>query len=344
MSITSTTDTDLQLVQNEVQNLKSKLEAATKTLVVYDSAVCSLDQVAMATSFYLALKSRGAQVSILSLGDPVVAHSSLVGIDEVVTQLPQEGLVITLDNSDAGISNVSCDADEITKTLKIYVHTVPGQGLIAAEKIQMTPCLAKFDQIIAIGIPDVNTLSNFGLTDLTDDHLTTFADPKLAHSQLLANLFRHWLWTIDADIATNLLMGIDEQTANFSQPDISAEVFEIAGWLLRSGGRRYLPELQQRQQQPKSEPFSLTPSFLPVADSAAPFTSRTPASSTDKKKAFYYKKRGQAQGQAPELPRAAGRGGAGRTPELGHRPEGDLGQGAAAFPSVQGNHRPTPCR
>ena len=283
----------------EAQYLKTRLESAASTLIIFDSNQVDLDQVAVATSLYLALRARQQDATLFSFHPTLVAHSALVGIDRVQTTLPQNGLVISLDNSQSAVGKIDCDSNLQKQLINIYVKNASPAHPLTTDQITFAPLAKQFDQIIVIGFATLNALEDLGLTDLGREHLLvispnlhpSFTQSKALYicpqnmasctSELFANLTRQWIWNLNADIATNLLMGIDEATQNLSDPQTPASAFEATAWLLRSGGQRYLPELAARQvqaqplarSQSRPQPqIQTAPSPAPIVPSPQNFT------------------------------------------------------------------------
>jgi len=68
----------------------------------------------------------------------------------------------------------------------------------------------------------------------------SFAKPGATISEIVANLIKENGLTMDADSATNLVMGIEDGSANFTSSEVNPETFETFAFLLRSGGQRCL--------------------------------------------------------------------------------------------------------
>ena len=66
----------------------------------------------------------------------------------------------------------------------------------------------------------------------------SFAKPGATTSELVANLIKENSLSLDADTATDLVMGIEEGSSNFASPEVTPETFETFAYLLRNGGQR----------------------------------------------------------------------------------------------------------
>src|SRR3972149_2927533 len=80
----------------------------------------------------------------------------------------------------------------------------------------------------------------------------SFAKPGSSISEVIATLINESGFSLDPDMATNLLMGIEEGSRDFKGPDVTAQTFEIVATLMKAGGNRI----------PQRAP---TPAFRPPA-------------------------------------------------------------------------------
>jgi hypothetical protein len=84
----------------------------------------------------------------------------------------------------------------------------------------------------------------------------SFAATGATTSELVASLIKNNGMSIDPDIATNLAMGIEEGSANFTSSEVTPDTFETFAYLLRSGG--------QRQPKVKLSPMGFPPGAIPT--------------------------------------------------------------------------------
>jgi hypothetical protein len=66
----------------------------------------------------------------------------------------------------------------------------------------------------------------------------SFAKPGSSISEVVATLINESGFSLDPDIATNLIMGIEEGSKDFKGPDVTAQTFEIVATLMKAGGKR----------------------------------------------------------------------------------------------------------
>jgi len=84
--------------------------------------------------------------------------------------------------------------------------------------------------IVHIGVRDISLTSG--------KNYVSFSRPASSISEIIAGLVEEGGYVLDQDVATNLLMGIDESTASFSDSTVSAETFSVASKLMAAGGKR----------------------------------------------------------------------------------------------------------
>ncbi len=77
-------------------------------------------------------------------------------------------------------------------------------------------------------------------------NVISLSRPTSSISELVASLIKESGMSLDADVATNLLMGIEEGTNKFSGSDVNAETFQVVSELMRSGGQRGVGRAQRR--------------------------------------------------------------------------------------------------
>ena len=83
-----------------------------------------------------------------------------------------------------------------------------------------------------------------------DKNILSFARPASSVSEVVASLIEEMGVSGDADIATNLLMGIEEGSRQFKGPDVTAETFELIATLLKKGGQRLPERVEKREFSP----------------------------------------------------------------------------------------------
>lgn len=232
-------------------SLKNLIDSATSILILLPTKAY-LDQVAAGLSLYLTLKS-SKDVAVSSPSQMTVEFSRLIGVDKISSELGNKNLVITFPNYQAtNIERVSYDIEE--GQFKLSVIPKAGMTVPSPEQTNISYAGVKADLIILVGganeshFPAISTPDLKGvkiihigtrLLEVTSDaQIMSFARPGSSSSELVGNLIKENDFSIDADIATNLLAGIEDGSKNFQSPDVTAETFSMFAQLLNMGGQR----------------------------------------------------------------------------------------------------------
>jgi hypothetical protein len=263
-------------------NLLGLIDSASSILVVLPTKPY-FDQVAAGLSLYLSLSDR-KEASIYCPSPMTVGFNRLIGVNKISTELGSKNLSIKFSGYDAtNIDKVSYDIEKGEFKLTV----VPKTGLTAPQKEQLNVSYAGISADLVILVGGANdshfpVLQSDELSGAKIAHIGTrvldskrevmsFAKPGATTSELVANLIKENGLTIDADTATDLVMGIEDGSANFTSSEVTPETFEIFAFLLRSGGSR-MPKV-------KLSPMSFPPGAIPVKPfKAAPSEPVTPAS------------------------------------------------------------------
>ncbi len=233
-----------------------------------------MDSLAAALSLYLALKSYGKKVSIASPKQATVEVSSLVGIDELKTNIETEGgdLTVSFPYKEGEIDKVSYTIDN--GYLNIVVKT--GEAGLSFDKNDIKYVrLGSYPKLIfVVGTPRLSDLNNLfdpeALKDATLINIDNksdnqgFGEISLVSTQFssvseqIAKLIMDLNLNLDQDIAQNLLSGISYSTNNFQKQNTSIYAFEMAGILMRKGALRHDYQRQDKAPMPRQF-FAPTP-------------------------------------------------------------------------------------
>lgn len=244
----------------------SLVDSASSILIVLPTRPY-FDQVAAGLSLYLSIHDR-KEVGIFCPNPMTVGFNRLIGVNKVATELGNKNLTIKFAGYDAtNIDKVSYDIDN--GEFKLTVVPKAGQTAPKAEQIAIGYSGVSADLVILVGGADDShfpVLSTEGLAGAKIAHIgnrvleskhevMSFAMPGATVSELVANLIKESGFTIDVDTATNLVMGIEDGSSNFSSNEVRPETFETFAYLLRSGGRR-MPKV-------KLSPMNFPPGAIP---------------------------------------------------------------------------------
>jgi hypothetical protein len=235
------------------------------------------DQVASGLSLYLSLTGN-KQVSISCPSPMTVGFNRLIGINKVTSELGNKNLTIKFKGYDANnIEKVSYDI--INGEFNLTV--VPKVGFSSPQKEQMDLGFSGVSADLVVLIGGAND-SHFPLLESeelggakiahignrvlsSNREVMSLAKSGATTSELVANLVKENNLSIDPDIATNLLMGIEEGSSNFTSSEVTPETFETFAFLLRAGG--------QRSPKTKLSPMSFPAGSIPTQ----PFNQPKPA-------------------------------------------------------------------
>ena len=124
--------------------------------------------------------------------------------------------------------------------------------------------------IIHVGIRDLSLASN--------KNYISFSRPASSVSELVADLIKESGLKIDEDIATNLLMGVEEASEGFTGSLVSAETFATISELMKVGGKRLAA---QGMASKENFPAGAIPASLPKAGQLAENLPRSNVSTLD---------------------------------------------------------------
>jgi hypothetical protein len=260
-------------------SLITLIDSATSVLVVLPTKPY-FDQVAAGLSLYLSIVGR-KEVSIFSPSPMTVGFNRLIGVNKISAELGSKNLTIKFAGYDAAnIDKVSYDIDNGEFKLTV----VPKTGMAVPQKEQVNIGYAGISADLVILVGGANDshfpillsdeLSNAKIAHIgtrvldSKREVMSFAKPGATTSELVANLIKENGLTIDADTATNLVMGTEEGSANFTSSEVTPETFETFAYLLRSGGVR-MPKI-------KLSPANFPVGSIPTKPFGAPAVQQVP--------------------------------------------------------------------
>lgn len=225
----------------------------------------SLDSMAAALSLQLGLDRLGKKSQIASPSQPLVAQSSLVGIDRVKSQLTGEGgdLIASFPYREGEIEKVSYTIEN--GFLNIVVKAGE-QGLQFKEQDVRYSRSGGVPQVLFIvgtaRLSDLGSLFNpEALKDTTiiniDNKIDNqgFGDVVFVNqtassvSEMVGEILTVLGADIDIDTSQNLLSGITFATENFQSPKTTSIAFEMAANFMKKGAKRQQVRLPQQNEE-----------------------------------------------------------------------------------------------
>lgn len=241
-------DSTLQRIQEVLQT--------GKTMAVAVGENPSIDDMGAALALFLTLQQMGKSVSVVSISEPIVELSNLVGIDKVKTTYTGEGadLVVSFPYREGEIEKVSYTIEN--DFLNIVVKAGE-QGLNFSEsdvKYTRGGGDGKIDVLFVVGVPKLSNIHSLFSSDALKSIKIVNIDnkqdnqgygdivlvsPRMSSvSEQMTQLLSDLRTPVDNDIAQNLLDGIMYATENFQSRKTSFLAFEMAGVLMRQGAIR----------------------------------------------------------------------------------------------------------
>lgn len=227
----------------------------------------AVDEMGAALSLYLALTSRGKEVSVISTKAPLVEVSNLVGIDRVKQNFESKtgDLIVSFPYQTDEIGKVSytLEGGFLNIIVKPKDNTLSfGEKDVIFRRVGEVP-----PALIVVGVKRLSDLTPiFSIESLKDTTIINIDKPgnnegfgdaviigqnASSVSEQVTNVLLSLGYPMDSDIAQNLMSGIVSATGNFQSPRTSSLAFEMAGILLRNGARRESP----RGQAPRMQQF-----------------------------------------------------------------------------------------
>lgn len=262
-------------------SFSSLVDSAASVLILIPTKPY-FDQVAAGLSLYLTLRDR-KDTSISCSTPMIVEFNRLVGVNKITSELGNKNMVIKLlDYNPRAVEKVSAEVEG--NELNLVVIPKPGTPPPNKDQVVISYSGVLADTVILIGGVNASHFPQIEGKDLVGAKLIhvgtrtialgsgkepiSFAKPGSSISEVVATLINESGFSMDPDIATNLLMGIEEGSREFRGPDVTAQTFEIVATLMKAGGRRL--------------PFraTTTPAFRPPTPSLAPTPSITTIASS----------------------------------------------------------------
>ncbi len=257
------------------QSFKGFIDQAQSVLILLPTKPY-FDQVAAGLSLFLTLREEKS-VQIYSPSPMVVEFNRLIGVNKVTQELGNKNLVVSfVDYQASDIERVSYDIENGQFKLTVIPKdriSPPSQKqielgysgvsadmviLIGGANDSHFPALSKNElagaKLIHIGTRDIN---------LTGKKVISFSRPSSSVSELTGVILKDSGYSLNEDVATNLLTGIEDGSNSFTGNDVTADTFAIVSELMRSGGKRDLSQRVPENYPPGAIPASSSQGQIP---------------------------------------------------------------------------------
>ena len=227
------------------------------------------DKVASALALYLSLKKANRQVNIVCSRPMIVEYSSLVGVDKIKNKLSGRNLVVSFDYLEDSIEKVSYNIEN--NKFNLVVQPKEGYPPLNSEKVQYSYFGEQADLIFIVGatcFEDLGEIYSGHKTFFQEGNTVNFninpgskpfakinlINPQMASfGEFMTLLLSSLKMSIDEDIASNLLLGIEKATDNFSLIKSTPITFEAIALCLRAGARKPLREFIEEKKVEEKE-------------------------------------------------------------------------------------------
>ncbi|MBU1119260.1 hypothetical protein KKH43_05250 [Patescibacteria group bacterium] len=236
-------------------NLKEKakkLLQSSKNILLVTRMHPQDDSIGSLLALGLVFEKLGKEISLVCHGPFTSSLSFLPNHDQIGTALQDKNnFIITLDTTQAKVSQFSYDFDNDGNKLNIYI--TPEDGTYDSSHVE-TQIKARYDLIVVVDVRDLEDLGPLytentklffetPIVNIDNDHANTqfgevnWVNPKAATTSEVAFEFISSIGEdlINENSATSLLAGIIAETKSFQRPDTTSQAFNVAARLIQAG-------------------------------------------------------------------------------------------------------------
>lgn len=233
----------------------SQIASTSQHVLVLFNAHDNGDAVGSALALSSILQKQGKQVDVACSDFTVPkSFSFLPKISEIKPELGHlQKFIIKVDISKNPIDTISYDVKD--GTLSLYL--TPKHGLLSKHELRTAQSTFKYDLIITLNTPDLESLGSIFLNNTDLFYRTTIVNidhqasnerygqinlidlMATSTSEIVYSLIKHiGEQHLDVDVATSLLTGMTIATKSFKNPNLTPVTLQIASALVNSGADR----------------------------------------------------------------------------------------------------------
>ena len=255
------------------QPVLTALQTAKQVLILLPQNP-KVDSVAAGLSLFLALSKAKLSTTIGCPTEMTVGFNRLFGVDKIKQRIGNQNLVISFDYPEDSLEKVAYDKDPQNQKFHLTIEPKAGFEPLDVNKVQYSYTGSSADAIFVIGASGLEDLGTLYQQEkkLLDDKQKTLVnlstlekngqfgtvnlyDPTASgESEIMLSVFQALNLPLDADMATNLLAGIESSTGNLSTA-ASADTYEAVATLMRQGAKKGHLQVQAPRQ---TSPFGQT--------------------------------------------------------------------------------------
>lgn len=242
------------MITNEQVASFQEIIQASKSFLILLRSQPTFDQVSSALSLYLTLQSLKKEVDIACPEPMRVEFGNLVGVEQVKNEIGNHILRITFDYSEESVENVNYEEDKENGKFHLLIRPQRGHRPLDPTTVEYSNVGVDAEAIIMIGVSDYSQLTPFYEQEenaFTQAHTISInknpasiaavnldMGEKGTMCELMYKMLAQLGWEVSADVASNLLAGIELTTDSFRHYAVNAETFAAVAELMRAGGRR----------------------------------------------------------------------------------------------------------
>lgn len=232
--------------------------ASNQSFAVLVGQSASFDHWVTATSLFLSLRAAGKQVVFAAPTLPNLQRQPelkpLFGLDQVTQNLGKQNLVVGFPYSPDAVDSVSYAIDEQNNTFLLTIKPKLGSAPLPAESVTTAYAGAAIEVLFLVGIHSWEQLGAVYANEPTVfssavriafhqfiPELSQMAFSPKHHTclaEVVPGVLAEAELPLTAEVATNLLYGVEYQTDWLSSLRTNAETFTTVATLLNAGAKR----------------------------------------------------------------------------------------------------------
>jgi hypothetical protein len=239
--------------QQTLESVKELLAPAQSVLVLTGGDP-KFDHLAAALALTQGLKAAGKDVTFATPDDLSEVASDLQESELIQQKLGRQNLSVSFPYNADAVDKVSYHISDDNQKFYLVVKPQKGHPPLDAKQVTFDYTGADAELIFLVGVHQFDALEHLyeGYEELYEQatvvSINTFETAigayKLdisgtaAMSQSMAGIMSKLDLPISGEVATNLLMGIEDASENYASALTNADTFEMVAWLMRNGARR----------------------------------------------------------------------------------------------------------
>lgn len=240
--------------ESDIQEIVTKLSSSQSAYVVVGSEP-TIDMIASSIALAESLKASGKKVHLLCPTPMIVEFSTLYGVDTVSDKIGNKDLVISLPYEANQVEKVSYTISEDGTRFNLVVSPASNSSPLNFSDVEFAYSGAQADIAFMIGTESTDDLGvlyeqeqsffdgvfsvviNYQKTKMLCRHELLIGTYS-SFSEGMNTIIKRLQLELTPELATNLLIGIENETKRFTTQETSAETFACVAELMRLGGVR----------------------------------------------------------------------------------------------------------